>query len=159
MYKSNEERSFARYLDVLLSKGIISEYQYEPTSFILQEAVYIKVVEKGKLKKKLLTRQVKYTPDFRIKWVDTSMTYSYESPRECPQGFSFAVNDDNVSYVEVKGSFDRYNMERYVKVKIAWLYDKQGVLVQIIHPAELFKKTFSPPKLKRVSKPKKKTKK
>lgn len=49
-----------------------------------------------------------------------------------------------VTYFEVKAEFDKNNMNRLASINIKWVQQKYNVVVEMIKPNILFKKTFTP---------------
>lgn len=150
-FNSKEEYHFAQWLEELKKEGLVVSYEYEPPSFILSDEAFVNYNKELKTKQKSvkykLLRSLSYTTDFKVVWSDKAdglLTYKKNGVYKNSPSNLIHVDDDNTSYIEIKPSFDANNMTRHVKVKIAWVYQKYGTLVQIIKPYKLFKRTFFP---------------
>lgn len=154
MYKSEEERIFACFLDDLVASDYIISYEYEPSAIVLCDESVITITKNKKKKTKIVVenKQVKlldsliYTPDFKVVWncAKSNIIFTYDDNTIiCDKLPPFYVQD-GISYIEVKPSYDRNNMTRYVKVKLAWIYDKYKTYTNLVIPQTLFKKTFYP---------------
>lgn len=150
IYKSAEEYHFANYLEELKGEGYILEYEYEPSPFLLCNEYHISYDKQLKTKKKKKEKRIKYalqyTVDFKVKWNTTLSdgVFTY-IPGGCYDKLPpFLINKDGTSYFEVKPNFDANNMTRAAKIKIAWVYDKYDIHIDLIKPTKLFKKTFYP---------------
>lgn len=151
-YKSNDELLFSYYLDELKQQGFVLDYSYEPKPFVLYTGKKIVIAKKNKdntkkikvINSKLFPELI-YTTDFKIKWntkkSDKLFTYNDNTVVD---NLPFFYEQNGISYVEVKPIYDRNNMTRHVKIKIAWVYDKYGIYVNLITPEVLFKKSFYP---------------
>lgn len=139
--RSKEEEYFSWYLDELKEAGFVSEYWYEPSSFILSE----KITKEKEIIKQLKTKQNRevkvstildkhiYTPDFKIQF--NVIPWFLESN-------DFIQN--NIWWVDVKGTFNRHGGDRVFPINAKWTYQKYGILVEKIIPSKLFKETFTP---------------
>lgn len=150
-FQSNEEFHFANWLEELKEQGYVIEYEYEPEPFCLLDStsiIYRKQLKtKTSERSKNIFRQTTYTTDFKIVWntdrSDGVLTYTDEGVYDNLPAF-YVLPDSNISYVEVKPSYDQNNMTRAAKIKIAWVMDKLKVYIELIKPESLFKKTFYP---------------
>ena len=145
MYRSEDERLMGRYLDELKSCGFICNYIYEPTTFTICDEYKLDIIKDNKPKSLQLSKAVTYTPDFYVKWNHDNLLYG-ERHTDCVIPIFYA-NEYGESYIEVKPSFDKFNMTRSVKDKIAFLRATQGIYVQIIYVKDLFVTTFHPKSL------------
>lgn len=152
-YKSNDELLFSFYLDELKQKGFVLDYTYEPKPFILYTGKQLTIVKnnksqskKTKVVKSKLFPELIYTTDFKIKWntEKSNNIFTYNDNTVIDDILPFFYEQNGISYVEIKPIYDRNNMTRHVKIKIAWVYDKYGIYVNLITPEVLFKKSFYP---------------
>ena len=128
--RSNEELFFTYYLDELKEQGFVSEYWYEPKSFLLSE----RVVGEVKGKKRTIFQEHSYTPDFYIEF------------NKVPSFLEGAKIVNGKWWVDVKGSFNRHGGDRVFPINAKWLYQRHNILVEKIIPQKLFEKTFTPEK-------------
>lgn len=141
IFKSKEEQYFSWYLDELKKEGFVSEYWYEPETFVLSEKVvekfksikHLKNKTKEEIKEKTILNGHVYTPDFKILFK--------EIPYFLKDKYRIV---DNIWWVDVKGTFNRHGGDRVFPINAKWLYQKHSILVEKIIPEELFKKTFTP---------------
>lgn len=49
-----------------------------------------------------------------------------------------------ISFIEVKPSFDQNNMTRLAVLNQKWVFEKFGLFINIVIPEKLFAKTFTP---------------
>jgi hypothetical protein len=127
-FKSQEEKYFSYYLDELKNAGFVSNYWYEPTSFVLSEKVKITVNEKSKT----LFQEHSYTPDFKIQF------------NIVPEWLSSHPIINNIWWVDVKGTFNRHGGDRVFPINAKWMYQRHEIMVEKVIPQKLFEKTFTP---------------
>lgn len=151
IFDSNQEMYFAYWLEDLKQKGLVIDYVYEPAPFILSNDVKIQWNKQLKTKQKSqeskILSSLQYTIDFKVVWseeTDSILTYTDGGTYDSSPTKLIYRDSNNISYIEIKPSFNYQNMNRHVKVKIAWVYDKYGKYIQIISPFKLFRDTFFP---------------
>lgn len=163
--KSKEELYFLWYLEELKENNFIFNYKYEPKPFVLNEELTSTVVEesivkrgsdKGKVKRssknKVLIPSRTYTCDYLINWNISAKDiffFDITKPALKDNKNIFGAQWDNTlklyfSYIEIKPSFDKFNMERLVKNNIAFVWQKEKIYVNIIKPYSLFSNSFYP---------------
>lgn len=86
VYASGWERDFARFLNLLVVRGVIDGWEYEPETFTFQGLGY----KRGPFT---------YRPDFVLRWTNTSKKKVAQLLPEC--GLNPLPGE--VAYVEVKG--------------------------------------------------------
>lgn len=134
---SFEEVYMLMYLFELQEKGLISDIERAP-SFVLsqevaevyQEEVILKTKTKIVQKKKVLLKQHVYTPEFTVNI----------------HGLDLFHHKDSKAYLEVKPVYDQNNMTRLFKINQKWMYQKFGIMVNLVTPEILFQQTFTPKK-------------
>ncbi len=153
-YKSNEEFYFACWCEELLQNGYIEFYNYEPKSFLLCDKVVEVCETQLKTKVKIdtfsLLKELRYTPDFFIKWTDKALNIfvssdNYKAVKYTP----FIMNEEMNSYIEVKPTFDKNGTISNTVVKIKMLYNKHNVFTNLVQigtakKKDFFTKTFLP---------------
>lgn len=152
IYDSKEELYFSWYLDELCKAGYVSEYSFQPGSFVLSAPVVYKYEKQLKTKTKIMTKRLirehSYTTDFRIIWDKKANGVFYASS----YGQLYLINTPfittsaNVGFVEIKPVFDQNNMTRLFTINQKWVYQKYGTYIQKIIPVKLFESTFTPQK-------------
>jgi hypothetical protein len=148
MYRSKEELYFSWWLDELKEADYINSWEYEPKSFTLIDKVKYGWSKQLKTKEKhmesTLLNDLCYTPDFRIQWshkgCNSPFVWQYKSKRS--HAFSILIGE--VSYIDVKGTFDRNKSNSTFSIIQKVMYDKRGILVEKVVPQKLFEKTFTP---------------
>jgi hypothetical protein len=143
-YDSKEEVYFSWYLDDLKKHGFVTDYKHEPKSFTLFDKVEYEweqqLKTKTKTKTSTLIREHSYTPDFMVVWTDLGKNILHGgNPKE-----GIIISNNNVSWVDVKGSWDMQNMTRLFTINQKWMYAKHGIYVNKVIPDDLFRKTFTP---------------
>lgn len=154
-FDSEQEIYFYYWLNDLKDKGLVIDFIYEPDPFLLCNEAYVKWNKQLKTKTKehnnKIIHDLKYTIDFEIEWSDKTdgiLTYADDGIyTSSPRNLMYR-DSNNKSYIEVKPSFNYQNMNRHVKVKIAWVYAKYNKYIQIITPNKLFQETFYPERYK-----------
>jgi hypothetical protein len=140
-FLSKEEFYFACWLKELKDKGIVKDFIFEPDSFELLDDVRVDFNKQLKTKVRTdshkLKSSVSYTTDFKILW-DTQksngiLTFN-SADNYAKKGLFWLKEDSNESYIEVKPEFDMNNMTRHVKIKIAWVYDKYDIHIDLVKP-------------------------
>lgn len=157
---SNEEKYFWWWANELKDIGFIEEIELQPKPFDLSSS--IKSVYDKQLKTKikeveetLLNKHI-YTTDVKITWNKSALdvfTTLLDSRVKKTENRSLTyiisqINENNeiISYVEVKPSFDQNNMTRLAKINQKWVWEKHGLFVNIVIPEKHFNKTFTPKK-------------
>lgn len=149
---STEEQWLAAYFEELKENGLIKKITYQPTPFILSNAVEIELYKQLKTKRtyrfKTLMQPHSYTADFKIEWKKENPLYKdikleyYEGGLE---EFPIFFADNNVSWIECKAQWDFNNMTRmFLQRTQPWVYQKFDIYVNLIKPVDLFRKTFIP---------------
>ena len=159
--QSKEERYFYWFLVDLYNEGYVSNVLYEPCTYDLSEPVKKSYVVEKQLKRKVkviegeetIQKGLVYTPDFVVHWtrkalgvfVETLNTKDKLMKGQSQTKFIGSFRGlEIITVFEVKPDFDQNNMTRYTKVKINWLYQKEGVFVNLVKLPSLFKKYFVP---------------
>jgi hypothetical protein len=160
-FQSKEERYFYWFLVDLHNEGYISNVLYEPSTFELSEPITKTFVKEEQLKTKVkitegeetIQKGLVYTPDFVVHWTAKALgvfveTLNTEDKLMKGQSQTKFIGSfrglEIITVFEVKPDFDQKNMTRYTKVKMNWLYQKEGVFVNLVKLPSLFKKYFVP---------------
>lgn len=151
--ESSEELYFLWYLRELKNLGYIKGFRRAET-YTLSEVVskkYIKPMKKieDKYLNQTLVRSHVFTPDYVIWWekesvgvlaTDLEDIFDYHKTAFICQ----REHREFFSIVEIKGGYDKNNMERLAKVNIKWLHSKRGIFVNLCKVPKVFEKTFTP---------------
>lgn len=157
---SNEEKYFWWWSSELKNKGFIKNIELQPDPFDLSSS--IKSVYDKQLKTKtkeveetLLNKHI-YTTDVKITWdksaLDVFTTLINSRVKKTDKRSLVYIisqlneNNEIISYVEVKPTFDQNNMTRLAKINQKWVWEKHGLFVNIVIPEKHFNKTFTPKK-------------
>lgn len=145
---SVEERDFLFWCCEAVSQGIILDFEYQPKTFILSDAVKIQT---HKNKVKTILRQHVYSPDF-------SITFNGEKQISLASEFNIPysmLSNCNLVYVDVKGTFNRNDGGRSFSINQKWVWQKFNVYIHKIIPTIFFKKYGVPQKSTLTNKTKK----
>lgn len=133
-FDSKEELDVFEWILEAKELGFIDDYEYQPKSFELFEGV-------KNAKGKYIVRPHVYTADFRIsfndKWVDFRKTNKLKI---------FDKFDEKNVYIDVKGSWSKYDDGRSFAINFKWTLSKFGIHVWKIVPLKFFEKTWLPKK-------------
>jgi hypothetical protein len=158
---SDEEKWMIEYFQELMSKDYIKKIIHQPEPIQLSDTVIYPFRKTFKTKEdeiedKTLLRGHIYTPDFKIVWSDKK-TKLTETIEHLYSGFfsgklpPFLCDTDigrpgkYVSYIEVKGGFDRSNMTRLFTTRTQpWILQQHEIYINLIKVPDIFKKTFIP---------------
>jgi hypothetical protein len=164
---SSEEKYFFWYLTELVRKGYIKYFTLQSESFVLSEPIFFDCGKEMKTKIKQESRSLigkhVYTPDVRIVW-DTTAEGCFCYDRESYGLYSYLIKGTNkhrnppfiaqrlrventmelISYIDVKGSHDRNNMERVLHLNQCWMLQVFNLFVQKVKIPNFFKSTFTP---------------
>lgn len=139
VFDSKEEIQFYIFLRDIKKLGLILEFEYQPSSFLLipkaeiEESYHTKS-GKLKIKTKTLYRDHSYTADFKV--IVNPETF-YASP--IYQNGKLNVNNlTNTFYVDVKGSYNKFGGDRIFPIHQKMVYWKFKEHVNKIIPDELF---------------------
>ena len=151
-FDSKEELYFSWYLDELKRQRYINHWQRNETSYNLFGGLvhsYIKPMKR--VEDKILTQTIlqpsSYTPDFIIYWEPKAIGIfvSKESKTVGKIITPFLCTDDElISIVETKGTFDMGNMTRLANNNIKFVYEKYQVYINMVKVPTIFKHTFTP---------------
>ena len=163
---TKEEWYVYQYLLELKKNNIVKKIDFQPTKFTLFKGEKRKFysikhlktkTSKSYLKRKYLINPHIYTPDFKIYWnieKNIDKFAQYQNRSELNKNISFFITLEastvkkeilQVSYLEVKASFDQNNMTRMFTSHIQPLiWEKYETYIQLIKPMSLFKDTFIP---------------
>ena len=161
-YKSKEEIYFVWYLTELKKADFIDSFKTpEPLTLLHSVTIDILTEKNGKRKSKTkhLLNDITYKADFEIVWhngADGNYVDVLQKPpvsiwKDCPfiANRRIVLPESNVEYVslvDVKGSFKGMHNNSAVTFPIVrkLLWANTGWYVNMIIPADLFKKTFTP---------------
>lgn len=106
---------------------LVRDFFYQPHTFILSKKV---TYMSGKKEKTLFQDHV-YSPDFLIIWEPEYTKFRDEF--KVPFG-----DEENMVYVDVKGSFNRN--QRSFSIDQKWVYQKEKLYIYKLEPKKFFKK-------------------
>uniref|UniRef100_A0A6M3IYA4 Uncharacterized protein n=1 Tax=viral metagenome TaxID=1070528 RepID=A0A6M3IYA4_9ZZZZ len=142
-YESNEELWVSYYLKELQSAGFISDWEYQPKTYILSEPLRYSWIKKLATK---TTKQIsklmqghEYTPDFMIVWEEKARNLFFntvDNKINLKNAIFIAHSGNNMSIIDVKPAFDMQNMTRLFTINQKWMMDKYGLYVQKIVPVK-----------------------
>ncbi len=146
-FKSKEELYFHWYLLELENMGFIADIQYEPHSFPLFAPVINPWIKKLKTKDKQesyeLLKGMRYTPDFKFKWLEKAkgvfIAVKYQNPKQKP--FSGLAP---ICWVDVKGSFTSRESFRIFPLYQKMMWHIFDIMVDKVMIPQIFAKTFTP---------------
>jgi len=147
-FDSKEEMHIWWYLMELYEYGFIDFVQYHPEPFLLSEKQFIpeyKMIQKTKRKEvwshvaAVFINQHVYTADFKIVWTSIGADFfvnRYDEEDKKKPFWGKIINDEIVSYIDVKGSFSGPNNSSAITFPLnqKWVFDKHGVYVQKVIP-------------------------
>jgi hypothetical protein len=144
---SSEELYIIWYLETLRNWNYIESYN-RAQSYSLSDEVWRDYDKQLKTKVKVVPEQIikghEYTPDLQVIWKPQALgVFTEELDGRARRNLPF-VSQDLVSIIEVKPSHDFHNMTRAAMINIKWVWEKYGILVNIIKHEQLFSKTFTP---------------
>jgi hypothetical protein len=167
---SEEEIMMLYVLFDLQELGFIEKIQRSPT-FLLSESVKIQYEEKQQLKTKVKINSKKitlleehvYTPEFKVVWNKKILTdlpnliyvTNFESEnvnekfkfiKDKSSFFANLLNDELISYFEIKPSYDRHNMTRLFIINRKWVHEKLKIITNFIEPYAWYEKNYVPEK-------------
>ena len=142
-YESKEELWVSYYLDELLKSGFITDWKYQPKTYILSAPLSYSWIKKLPTKDKIQASNIlqghEYTPDFIIIWNENARCLFFNSTEDKInlKGAHFiAHSGNNLSIIDVKPQFDMQNMTRLFAINQKWMMDKYGLYVQKIIPTK-----------------------
>ena len=141
-YDSLEETYFAMWLDELKEQAYIRDWKRAADSFQITTPLINKYAEGKKQKTQTVLQDWSYTPDFVVEWSKYSKGVFYNELGEkivCP-----FIADNEISFVEIKPSFDLHNSTRLFKNTQKALNKTCSIYVNLIKIPNLFKETFCP---------------
>lgn len=163
-FDSDEELYFSWYCEELKQSGIITEYIYQPESYVLSEPIKVEYEKPLKTKSKTVSVTImqghSYTADFKLVWSDDVRGVFFEPFTSYIKNAPFIANQDQFgkwySVADVKPFFDKNNMTRAFIINQKWLMQKFNVFCQKIILINknlnsrdfLFNTTFTPERFK-----------
>lgn len=143
---SIEEVEFLKWLIRAVELKIVTDFEYQPKSFILSNTVKYKD-QKGK--EKTLFQPHIYSPDFLVTVNKNCITLKNE----------FKLLNNFQIYIDVKGVFARNGSDRAFSINQKWMMDKHGIYIFKLVPKKFFSKVGIPKELRFTNKTKKISKK
>lgn len=131
-FDSKEELDVFEWILEASNLGFIDSYQYQPESFMLYEGY-------KNTKGKFIVRPHVYTADFRIHFNDRWIEFRKRNKLKIFDKF-----DEKTVYLDVKGSWSRYDDGRSFQINSKWTLYRYGVYVWKIIPLKFFEKTWLP---------------
>ena len=144
-YKSDEEFAFAMWLEQLKAYGYVLSYTYEPSAIQLSEKVERMVKVKNKVLTQFVMHPHEYTYDFEVKWNVNALgvfVTVFGSDTKCAT--CLYCDNNLVSKIEIKPTFDYKNMTREVTINIKWVFEKYGYIINLVKIPDFFSKSFTP---------------
>lgn len=129
---SIEECDFFEWCVEAAKLGIIQDFEYQPSSIQLFDAVDYTAFNG---KKRSLFREHKYSPDFSITFIPENaqvLCKEFKVPYQDINNKSFQV------YLDVKGTFQRGDGGRSFSINQKWVYQKAGIYVVKVIPKDFF---------------------
>jgi len=151
-FKSDEEYWVYHWLLILQRNGLVREICYEPESIELFDGAYscgtIMGPRKPKEVRKVMFNPTSYTMDFSVVIDERLLGILFATPETFWKDNKLPLisvdENSGIVFFEVKPEYDFKNMNRLVKNTLKWVYDKYKIYINMVHPTELFKKTFAP---------------
>lgn len=131
-FDSKEELDVFEWILEAKEYGFIDEYEYQPKSFTLFDGIKN---QKGKY----VVRPHVYTADFKIVFSDKWVEFRKNNKIRIFDKF-----DEKTVYIDVKGSWSKYDDGRSFVINFKWTLSKFGIYVWKIIPLKLFEKTWLP---------------
>jgi len=136
-------------------KGVIKGYIYEPERFCLSGSFSTnkEVIVKNKQKtvKRSLFMSHSYSCDFKVVWNPEFKDKIFSDVNDIKLNTYFIaqqIEEDWISYLEVKPEWDFNNMTRLFILNQKWVYEKYRIYIQLFKPLEFFKSFFIPERYK-----------
>lgn len=167
-FDSNEEEWMYWWFKELEEKGYVHLFETQPFSYPLFEKLSVDYFEPykkksgGKNVSEPIISDHKYTPDGIVWWDESAIglfTELIDGNARKRKGQSLmkmlcqkadpiheGAPDQYYSIIEVKPTFDRFNMTRIAKLHLQWVYQKHGDFINIVSPKTYFPKSFTPKK-------------
>ena len=133
---SQEEVEFTKWLCRANELGIMTDFEYQPKSFILSEKAHY-VNSKGKTK--TLFQEHIYTADFMLIFDERKFQDLADEFKMCDSVKSAPEKSQYVFYVDVKGGFQK-DAGRSFSMNQKWVYMKYHVYVHKVIPKVFFQK-------------------
>ena len=138
IFDSKEEIDFYKWALELQQSGYISKIIYHPEPLELSgravKTIEVKLKTKIKEKDKFLLNPHEYTADFIL----------YPNEKFWELGVKLEVSPDGLIYIDVKGTWNKYESDTKFSINQKWVYQKYGIFVNKVIPKKLFKKSFAP---------------
>jgi hypothetical protein len=161
LFDSNEEVEFCKWVEACVEYGLIEpDWTYQPITFELFTGETYRVEKKLKTKTKLIDKHLyhphTYDPDFKLKFTKRFFDIVDSSETPCSfAGFKF-IQAGSPVIIDVKGGFNK--QKRSFSIDQKWTYEMYGVIVHEIVPKKLFKATFLPDTIDRLTEKQRKEK-
>ena len=154
MLDSWEEWWFVCYLNELKAAGVIIDADKNTEPLDLSTPIRHTFTKVMKTKTKSMVRHlanpITYEHDFNIKWhyewkdkFFTVINSGKEYGKIKAPFMTFSVKFD-ASMIEVKADYTKPAELQITNMKIAWMYDKRQMYIQMLRIPKLFKETFTP---------------
>ena len=140
-FDSNEELYFSWWLEELHDNDLMLEYK-RGSEFLLSDPVKATVEVEYQTKKRKETKRKlveKHLLNGHIYTADFNVLFRRSFAEKC--GFN---HNSGLAIIEVKNDYDANNMTRLFRVNQKWIYQKHGIIVNLVKIPSLFKKTFTP---------------
>lgn len=138
VFKSDEERNFAAWLDEAFDAGLIEHWEYEPRSYELVPRQTVK--SKNGKKDVFLFQPSRYTPDFHVVLTAAGKWAFRDLFRK-----TLHVNVHSL-WLDVKGSYDPYRKDdRFISLIRKIMYQQYKVYItKVIVDKAFFMGTWAP---------------
>lgn len=131
-FDSKEELDVYEWLLESKELGFIESFEYQPKSFELYEGL-------KNSKGKYVVRPHVYTADFKVnftdKWIDFRKKHNIKI---------FDKLDEQCIYIDVKGTWSKFDDGRSFQINFKWTLSKYGIYVWKVIPLKFFEKTWLP---------------
>jgi hypothetical protein len=154
MFDSTEEVEFCKWIEACVEYGLIEpEWEYQPITYDLFTGATCAVEKELKTKIKKLNKHLyhphTYDPDFKLTFTQRMFDIINSNETPCSfAGFKF-IRAGSPVIVDVKGGFNK--QKRSFSIDQKWTYEMYGVIVHEIVPKKLFKATFLPDSIDRLT--------
>lgn len=140
LFDSKGEVYFYWWVVELHKKGVITSYEIYPEPFELSQPEphrYIEALKtKNRNKKETIIQGHIYTPDFVLHWnplkAHKFVQYIDDSVKYNKSKLLTSTLYNQLTYIEVKPSYDQNNMTRAFKINQKWVYFKYREYVNLV---------------------------
>lgn len=152
VYESSCELAVLLWLGELKKEGYVISIDRCP-SFLLSDPIttnYAQQLKKGsKAVQQVISKGHTYTPDYMVRFSEKAVgrfIWVDRSNSKWERGLLVVHKVDNqyITYIEVKPDFDRNNTTSRAVNDMKWVYQKYGIFINLFKPEHRFSITFTP---------------